>query len=206
MSVAWTGCRPLLTRSFLSIVTRPEVEPVTLAEARLHLRVDEPADDQQIQLAIQAARELVEHDTGRALLEQDWKQIQDGFPVDGEPIEIQKAPVVAAGLVVTYYDAAGALQTWDSSNYIVARPEGPTAQRTRIAPVSGVVYPVTQARPDAVTVAFTCGEPDLETVPAALKIALLTALQPMYDRRPMTEDERRAYLYYLGPHELVTLV
>ena len=46
-------------------------EPVTLEEARLHLRVDHTDEDALIGSIILAARELAEHETGR-VFSTDW--------------------------------------------------------------------------------------------------------------------------------------
>lgn len=51
----------------LTIVVAAEVEPVTLAHAREHLRVFQVGDDAMIARMITAAREFVELATGRAL-------------------------------------------------------------------------------------------------------------------------------------------
>ena len=51
----------------LKVVTAPTVEPVTLAEAKLHQRVDLDADDALISMWISAIREHAEHLTERAL-------------------------------------------------------------------------------------------------------------------------------------------
>ena len=52
------------------VITAVAIEPVTLAEARLQLRMtvdDTAADDPLINVLITAAREFAEHYTGRAL-------------------------------------------------------------------------------------------------------------------------------------------
>lgn len=54
----------------LTVITAPAVEPVSLEEAKSHLRID--ADiaehDGLLELLIQAAREQAEHETGRSLI------------------------------------------------------------------------------------------------------------------------------------------
>jgi len=74
-----------MTPFILERITQPEVEPVTLAEMKRHLRAfssvtDEDAD---ITALIVGAREWAEHYTGRALIDQQWRLTIDsrGAPV-----------------------------------------------------------------------------------------------------------------------------
>jgi uncharacterized phiE125 gp8 family phage protein len=62
-------------RFILERVTDPDIEPVTLAEMRLHLRCDAgvTAEDDMITDLIVVAREWVESYTGRALIDQTWR-------------------------------------------------------------------------------------------------------------------------------------
>jgi hypothetical protein len=67
---------------FLRIETPPTSEPVTLPQAKLHLRVDPDVttDDDLIELYIQAAREFVEYSTGRSFVSKGYVQVHDAFP------------------------------------------------------------------------------------------------------------------------------
>ena len=64
----------------LQLVTAPTQEPVSLAEARLHLRVDFSDDDALIMALIRSARLAAETITGRQLVTARWKYILDSFP------------------------------------------------------------------------------------------------------------------------------
>lgn len=55
-----------------SLAVPPEGEPLMLAEAKLHLRVDLNDDDALITALISAAREQVEFLTGQRLMTQTW--------------------------------------------------------------------------------------------------------------------------------------
>uniref|UniRef100_UPI002AFFC390 head-tail connector protein n=1 Tax=Hoeflea sp. TaxID=1940281 RepID=UPI002AFFC390 len=64
------------------LVTPPAILPVSLAEARLHLRVDEDADDTLITSLIGAAVDHLDGWTGilgQCLVEQEWRQDFDAF-------------------------------------------------------------------------------------------------------------------------------
>lgn len=59
---------------------QPLVEPVSLAEAKSHLRVDFDDDDAYIQNLIMAGREYVEVMTARSLITQTWVLYLDRWP------------------------------------------------------------------------------------------------------------------------------
>jgi hypothetical protein len=71
-----------MTKFTLERVTQPEVEPVTLAEMKRHLRAFSSVtdEDSDITALIVAAREWVEDYTGRALIDQQWKLTLNGRP------------------------------------------------------------------------------------------------------------------------------
>lgn len=66
-----------------AVATPPGTEPVTLAEARLHLKADDGVvtDDTLISALIGAARRHVEQVCERALVAQTWRVTSDAFPV-----------------------------------------------------------------------------------------------------------------------------
>lgn len=62
-------------RFVLERVTQPEIEPITLAEMKLHLRCFASVTDLDAEITdlIVGAREWVEDYTGRALIDQTWR-------------------------------------------------------------------------------------------------------------------------------------
>lgn len=63
------------------LITPPTVEPITLAQAKLHLRVDFSDDDALITGLITAARQYCEKRTNRAFFTQTWLRTMDFFPL-----------------------------------------------------------------------------------------------------------------------------
>lgn len=61
----------------------PAVEPVSLAEAKAHLRVTHAEEDPQIARLVTAARKTVERRTGLALIAQGWSAFADDWPGEG---------------------------------------------------------------------------------------------------------------------------
>jgi uncharacterized phiE125 gp8 family phage protein len=103
----------------LVTLVEPAVEPVTLAEAKAHLRVDSSDEDSTISMLITAARIHVERYTRRSLVYTAHRLLLDAWPHD---IELPRSPaVVAAANTVTgiayatprirYYDENGVQQT-----------------------------------------------------------------------------------------------
>lgn len=55
------------------LVTPPAVEPVTIEDARTFLRISTQSEDTILERLIKTARELVEAETGLALIDQTWR-------------------------------------------------------------------------------------------------------------------------------------
>ena len=88
-------------------VITPPTEPVTLADARLHLRVTDTAEDALIGVWITAAREACEHYTQRSIGSQTLELRLDEFP-DGA-IDLPRSPVTAI-TSLKYIDTNGTEQ------------------------------------------------------------------------------------------------
>lgn len=164
----------------LTLVTAPAVEPISLAEAKLHLRVDVDDENGLIQGLIVAARQYAETYTGRAFLQQTWDQTRDAFPCG---VWLLPLPPVTSVTSITYLDTAGASQTWDSANYLTDFPSGPHAAKARITPAYGVSYPSTYGVMRAVTVRFVAGYGTTPaSVPPTLALAVKTLITHWYER------------------------
>ena len=102
--------------SGVDLVTPPLSEPVTLSQAKSHLRVESDHDDTFISSLITASRQAVESYTRRSLLHTVWKYRMDGcFPWE---VRLPRGPLrTATGLTITYVDDAGATQTLASDQY-----------------------------------------------------------------------------------------
>ena len=100
------------------IVTAVATEPVTTAEAKLHLKVTTSADDDLIDGLITAARETAEHYANRAFATATIEAADDEFPESDDdcPLVLPFGPVESV-TSVTYTDTAGATQTVATSVY-----------------------------------------------------------------------------------------
>ena len=64
------------------LITPPAAEPLTLAEAKLWLRLDTPDEDDAVNRLIAAARLTVEAESGLKLIDQAWRLVMDQQPAD----------------------------------------------------------------------------------------------------------------------------
>lgn len=74
------------------LITPPAVEPVSLAEAKAHLRVVSADEDQLIAALIDSARRIAEARSGLLFIQQTWKAYLDDWPPGGV-IDLPLAPV-----------------------------------------------------------------------------------------------------------------
>jgi len=101
----------------LSLISPPALEPVTPAEIKAHLRIDDASEDSVLAGYISAARETVEQRTGLALITQSWLLTLDFWPENGI-VELPRAPL-ATVLSVDIFAADGLPQTLDVTRYQV---------------------------------------------------------------------------------------
>lgn len=110
-------------------ITEPAIEPVSLAEAKQHLRVDQDFtdDDLYIQSLISAARYYVESVSDRTLIRSQWQLKLDLFP--SWDIELPRPPIAPGDVVVTFVPSQGVEQAFTAfrvdrdSTPAVIRPE-----------------------------------------------------------------------------------
>jgi uncharacterized phiE125 gp8 family phage protein len=157
------------------LITAPATEPVTVAEAKAHLRVDSADDDALITALIVAARQGAEHITGRALMPQTWELALDGFK---DVIGLQKAPLTSI-TSIKYLDTAGALQTMSASDYLLDSHSEPA----RVMPAYGTSWPSTRDQANAVLIRFIAGYADAATVPQEIKQWMLLRIGMLYENR-----------------------
>ena len=171
----------------LRLVTPPPAGPISLAEAKAHLRVDGSDEDELIGALILAAADSIGVQTsyGIPLVRQTWEITLPALP--SCPLEIKAAQVTSIDSI-TYLDSDGATQTLSASTYTLVKG-GRYASRLEQAAYS--TWPATYLHPEAVTIRFTCGyEPSADSptdyganVPEVLKAAVKLLLAELYENR-----------------------
>lgn len=165
----------------LTRTSNPAVEPVTVSEAKLHLRVDISTDDTYIGTLITAARQWVEEYLDRSLVNQQWTLRLDSFPYE---IELPRPPMVTTGTAtavsVTYTLGTGTTATLSTASYRVDRLSTPGVVRQ----LREGSWPANLDDYNAVTVTYWGGYGTTgSTVPAAIRHALLLLVGFWYERR-----------------------
>jgi uncharacterized phiE125 gp8 family phage protein len=159
----------------------PAVEPVTLAEAKAHLRVDISTDDALIASIIKAAREWCEEYLDRSLVHTQWTMRMDSFP--GEFV-LPRPPMAMSGTVtstaITYTLETQAVETLDPATYRVDRHDTPG----KIRVVYAGTWPAHLFDENSVTVTWWGGYgADGTSVPAAIRSAMLMIISSLYEHR-----------------------
>ena len=164
----------------LKLITPPADWPVSLVEAKAHLRVDFADDDALIEIFRKAATDEAEKFTGRALIEQTWDLYLDAFPA--AEIKIPRPPLIE--VVGVFYGGAADEQTLPAAGYIVDDASEPA----RIALASNGSWPTLTTQANAVRVRFKAGyiddsSPAAANVPYAIKAAILLTIGTLYANR-----------------------
>jgi uncharacterized phiE125 gp8 family phage protein len=168
-----------------TLVTAPATEPVTLADAKLHLRVTGTAEDSTLALYLQMAREAVEQECWRALLPQTWDLFLPAWPLDGV-IYIPRPPLQSV-THLRYIDADGVQATYPASNYLIdtASEPGRLVLAPRCTWPSAVL---TTANP--IVVRFVAGYANAASVPAVIRAAILLGIADIYANREAAASDK----------------
>jgi uncharacterized phiE125 gp8 family phage protein len=185
----------------LALVTGPTVEPLTLEEAKAHLRVDSADEDALIAGYILAARKYVETQTG-PLVTQTWDYTVDrAWPMVGNyyGIRLPYAPCQSV-TSVSYVDADGATQTLDSGQY-QASLDSPIPC---IWQAYGASWPSVRDQPAAITVRAVYGYGSaIGSVPDPIRQAILLMVGRYYEHREEVVLNMLPYQVQLGVEALI---
>lgn len=163
------------------LISPPGIEPVTLAAAKAHLRVEITDDDNLIGALITAARVLVEIATRRVLITQRWRLTYDRWPPDGL-VELRMTPIQSADAVMTY-DAQGNAISLNPAAYQVDLASVP-ARLLLTVPIE-TVQPGRQLAGIEIDVTAGYGLSGLQ-VPQPLLLAMMMLVARWYETRDGT--------------------
>lgn len=161
----------------ITVVAGPLSEPITLAEAKLHCKIDHYDDDELLIMLISAARQQAETKLNRRLITQTLDAYFDEFPsLYGCEIRLYPAQSITS---ITYVDINGTTQTLATDQYTVDI----ASQPARIARAYGVTWPYTRPQINAVKVRFVAGYGVPSDVPQCIKNWMLFRIATLYANR-----------------------
>lgn len=165
---------------YAELITPPAIEPVSLEDAKTHLRVTSEALDTVIEALITAARQYAEEYTKRAFIQQTWRASLDAFP--SGRIYLPKLPVLSVDSV-EYTDGYGAAQS--VTGYLVSKDP----VRPYILPAYDTDWPIARDTLGSVTVTLKAGYGTASTdVPGPIKQAILLHVEAGHNRDPETAE------------------
>jgi uncharacterized phiE125 gp8 family phage protein len=173
----------------LALVAGPALEPVSIAEARAHCRIDLDDPDTNALLAgyILAARQHVEVYTRRALMQQTLDlTLDDRWPTERingcwrHRIVLPHSPMMSVA-AISYVDQLGTAQTLSTDQYQVAKSD--TGEWV-IQPAYGVNWPGVREQMAAITVRFVAGYgTNPGDVPEPIRQAMLLLIGQWHENR-----------------------
>lgn len=158
----------------------PTQEPVTLEEVKWHLRIDIDDNDFILEGLIKSAREHLEAVLNRAIMTQTWVMYLEDWPDDSDYIEIPYPPLQSVSSII-YTDYNESATTWTAATYyhvdIVSEPG-------RVILRYGQEWPTATLSPNnPIAITYVAGYADVDTVPQAIKQAVLIDIADMYEQR-----------------------
>ncbi len=164
----------------LTLKTPPTLLAVSLADAKVHCKVEVDDDNALIELYIAAATEVAEQRVGRSLMPQTWLKTLDAFPAAA--ILLPNIPV-ASVVSVKYTNPMGAEVTLDAAAYELYADDDFAA--AELLPAHGTRWPETRSQKGAVRVEYTAGYSTPTAVPNAIRSWILLQVGAMYQNREL---------------------
>ena len=158
------------------VITPASTYPVSLTEAKSHLKVDTTADDTYITSIIKAATQLSEEYTNRFFID----TVIDQTCSDFAQLQTLFKSKVSAVAYVKYYDSDNSLQTLSATVYDTQLNYEPS----QIQLAYDKSFPEITKRNDAVVARYTVGYGSAASdVPEIIKQAILLTIGNFYQNR-----------------------
>lgn len=180
----------------IKIIIPPAIEPITLEEAKHHLRVDGNDDDLLIKSLIKQAREWCEDYQNRKYITQTLELVLDTFP-NGNAIVFNSCSPVQKVESIKYYDENRQEYLFNENKYIADLD----SFINRVVLNRGKHWPIEELQSvNAVRVRVVAGYGDSgDKVPEAIKWAIILQMKLLYDdyrpeEKTKLEEARNALL------------
>lgn len=158
--------------------TAPVITPVSLVEAKAHLRIEGSDEDMLVTGLIDAATAHVERGLGLALITQGWMIMRDRWPASWLT-ELPLAPLQSVASITTY-DALAQASVFDASHYFADTVSNPP----RLVLHGTAPWPEPGRRANGIEIVVTAGFGDTASdVPEPVRQALLLLIAHWYESR-----------------------
>ena len=171
------------------VITPASTYPVSLTEAKSHLKVDTTADDAYITSIIKAATQLSEEYTNRFFI----NTVIDQTCSDFAQLQTLFKSKVSAVAHVKYYDSDNSLQTLSATVYDAQLNYEPS----QIQLAENQSFPRITSRNDAVVARYTVGYGTASDVPEIIKQAILLTIGNFYQLQSMLHKNHFFHLQKL---------
>lgn len=158
----------------------PTDTPISLTEAKAHLRVQHAADDTLITALIAAVVDYFDLPNGvigKALFTQTWR-FSDAWASPSGKLHLPVTPVQSI-TGISYYDTSNVEQSLSVDDFYLYKNE----DSAYLYPKPSVSWPSTYNRLDAITVTFVAGYGNAAAIPQGIKQAMLLTLTHWYENR-----------------------
>ena len=177
----------------------PAAEPVSLVEAKQHLRIDHTHEDALITGLIQTAREVAEKHLNRSLIRQQWRMVRDIWPLGA--VRFPRAPLIGVDQV-RVADGDGVFSILSSDLFIINSHAEPGLMVLR----TGSHWPPPGQKIGGVEIDFTAGYGDnWNAVPAAIRLGLLQLIAHYFEMRSTTGNIPGGVLNIWNPFKVMRL-
>lgn len=154
--------------------------PVTVDEAKEHLRVVHTDDDQYIETLLSAATKWAEDFQCRTYVSRSHTEYLDEWPKVIEPVY---SPLVSV-TSIKYYDTDGVQQTLSNTLYRVDTNTEPG----RITEAYNESWPDIRLITNTIEIVYIAGYGTAEAVPDDVKVAIKMIVGHLYEHREMVSE------------------
>lgn len=155
--------------------------PVSLDEAKEHLRVVHTDDDHYIGGLLLAATKWAEDFQCRTYVNRSHTMYLDEWQTVIRPTY---SPLIATGLTIKYIDTGGTEQTLSSDYYRIDAATEPG----RITQAYGYCWPSIRYVTNAITITYTAGYGTAAAVPDDVKAAIKLIVGHLYEHREVVSE------------------
>jgi uncharacterized phiE125 gp8 family phage protein len=162
----------------LILTAAPALEPVSLAEAKAHLRVDGTAEDTLVASLIITSRLHIEAALGLALVTQGWSWFLDAWPAAAEvPLPLRPVQSIAA---VKLYAPDETVEVLSPATYLLDGGNVPP----RLVRQAALPWPRPPRLANGIEIAFVAGYGNAAAdVPAPIRQAILLLVAHWFEHR-----------------------